>query len=120
MIWLYLYPENFALDCKWESKTMFQRGLDIFHDCEELNVSKKFDPLHEIDKLRTFLPLSNHVYVSTCYLADNILHDLLPTFKCLRVLSLSYYHITYLPDSFGNLKQLRYLKLSNTNIQKLP
>ncbi|KAL6326905.1 hypothetical protein AAG906_012181 [Vitis piasezkii] len=58
--------------------------------------------------------------VSTCYLADKVLHDLLPTLRSLRVLSLSHYNITHLPDSFGNLKHLRYLNLSYTAIKELP
>ncbi|KAJ9685557.1 hypothetical protein PVL29_017554 [Vitis rotundifolia] len=87
---------------------------------EEFDVSKKFDPLHETNNLRTFLPLDMPLDVSTCYLADKVLHNLLPTLRCLRVLSLSHYNITHLPDSFGNLKHLRYLNLSYTAIKELP
>ena len=96
---------------------------------EEFDVSKKFDPLCETDSLRTFLPLSmplegialtRHPKGSICYLADKVLHNLLPTLRCLRVLSLSHYNITHLLDSFGNLKHLRYLNLSYTAIKKLP
>ena len=57
---------------------------------------------------------------SSGYLANKVLHDLLPTFECLRVLSLSCYDITHLPDSLGNLKHLRYINLSHTRIKKLP
>ncbi|KAJ9685558.1 hypothetical protein PVL29_017555 [Vitis rotundifolia] len=87
---------------------------------EEFDVSKKFDPLHETNNLRTFLPLGMPRDASTCYLADKVLHDLLPTVRSLRVLSLSHYNITHLPDSFGNLKHLRYLDLSYTAIKELP
>ena len=96
-----------------------KRARHLSYNCEQFDVSNKFDSLHEIDKLRTFLPLRKST-TFTCHLANKVLHDLLPTFRCLRVLSLSYYNITYLPDSFENLKHLRYLNLSNTNIQKLP
>ncbi|CBI33200.3 unnamed protein product, partial [Vitis vinifera] len=69
------------------NKSMFVMH-DLIHDLAQF----KFDPLHDIDKLRTFLPLSK----PACY------------------------KVTYLPDSFGNLKHLRYLNLSNTEIRKLP
>ena len=81
---------------------------------------EEFDPLHETNNLRTFLPLDMPLDVSTCYLSDKVLHNLLPTLRCLRVLSLSHYNITHLPDSFGNLKHLRYLNLSYTAIKELP
>ncbi|KAL6326137.1 hypothetical protein AAG906_001012 [Vitis piasezkii] len=96
-----------------------KRARHLSYNCEQFDVSNKFDSLHEIDKLRTFLPLRKST-TFTYHLANKVLHDLLPTFRCLRVLSLSHYNITYLPDSFENLKHLRYLNLSNTNIQKLP
>ncbi|KAJ9685545.1 hypothetical protein PVL29_017542 [Vitis rotundifolia] len=103
-----------------KQKNFSKRARHLSYNREYFDISKKFDPLHEVDKLRTFLPLGMPAYASTCYLADKVLHDLLPTFKCLRVLSLSHYNITHLPHSFQNLKHLRYLDLSSTNIQKLP
>ena len=87
---------------------------------EEFDVSKKFNPVHETSNLRTFLPLTMPHGVSTCYLSKKVSHHLLPTLKCLRVVSLSHYHITHLPDSIGKLKHLRYLDLSYTAIHKLP
>ena len=95
------------------------RTRHISYICQEFDFSKRFDPLLKTHKLRTFqsLPMSSHWNSN---LADKVLHDLLPTFECLRVLSLSSYDITHLPDSFGNLKHLRYLNLSHTGIEKLP
>ncbi|XP_034704559.1 putative disease resistance RPP13-like protein 1 isoform X1 [Vitis riparia] len=103
-----------------QQKNVSKNARHLSYDREEFEISKKFDRLHEIDKLRTFLPLSKPGYELHCYLSDKILHDVLPKFRCMRVLSLSYYNITYLPDSFGNLKHLWYLNLSNTEIRKLP
>ncbi|XP_034703140.1 putative disease resistance protein At3g14460 [Vitis riparia] len=97
-----------------------KRARHLSYIREEFDVSKKFDPLYETNNLRTFLPLDMPLDVSTCYLAEKVLHNLLPTLRCLRVLSLSHYNISHLPDSFGNLKHLRYLNLSYTGIKKLP
>ncbi|TYG47994.1 hypothetical protein ES288_D11G387700v1 [Gossypium darwinii] len=60
---------------------------------------KKFEAFDQVNSLRTFLPL---------------------ILGYLRVLSLSGYRITELPDVFENLKHLRYLNFSNTHIKCLP
>ncbi|XP_059652640.1 putative disease resistance protein At3g14460 [Cornus florida] len=45
---------------------------------------------------------------------------MLPSLRCLRVLSLSRYQISELPQSIKNLIHLRYLDLSYTKIKQLP
>ncbi|XP_044472677.1 putative disease resistance protein At3g14460 isoform X2 [Mangifera indica] len=78
----------------------------------------KFQVLDEINCLRTFLPLPLGGHVR--YISDRVLSDLLPKLKNLRTLCLSKYYITEIPDSIGELRLLRYLNLSDTQVRCLP
>ncbi|CAL5382424.1 unnamed protein product [Camellia sinensis] len=69
--------------------------------------------------LRTFLPF-NTLNGLNCYLASNVPLNLLPKLRSLRVLNMSRYCITEVPNSVGDLKHLRYLNLSHTSIEELP
>jgi hypothetical protein len=80
---------------------------------------KKFEALNKVKQLRTFLPLEFSMMDNN--LTKKVPHDLLPKLRCLRVLSLSHYeNVTYLPDSIGKIKHLRYLDLSFTAVKRLP
>jgi hypothetical protein len=83
---------------------------------------KKFETLDKAKRLRTFLHFDMRSSKwPSYYLTKKVVHDLLPTLRCLRVLSLSNYkNITELPDSIGKFKYLRYLDLSCTNVNILP
>ncbi|XP_050284024.1 putative disease resistance protein At3g14460 [Quercus robur] len=86
-------------------------------------VPKKFKESYEAKNLRTFLglksPSTSNFRIN--FISTMEINDLLCTFKCLRVLSLSLYIlINVLPDSVGNLKHLRYLNLNGTFIKGLP
>ncbi|XP_059440953.1 putative disease resistance RPP13-like protein 1 [Corylus avellana] len=83
----------------------------------QFDFAKKFEPFFELKCLRTFLPLPCPSY---CYLTQNVHIQLLPELKCLRALSLSGYCIVEVPNSIGDLKHLRYLDLSYTEIRGLP
>jgi hypothetical protein len=80
---------------------------------------KKFEVLYKVKRLRTFLPLEFSMLDNN--LSKKVSNDLLPKLRCLRVLSLSHYeNMASLPDSIGKIKQLRYLDISFTAIERLP
>ncbi|XP_022747082.1 putative disease resistance RPP13-like protein 1 [Durio zibethinus] len=80
---------------------------------------KKFETFFEAKSLRTFIPF-DILMRDPYYISINILNDLLPRLKRLRVLSLKSYYITEIPDFIGNLRHLRYLDFSDTCIKGLP
>jgi Leucine-rich repeat (LRR) protein/GTPase SAR1 family protein len=89
---------------------------------KKIHSSKMFETLHKAKRLRTFLHFDLKGFNSPFYcLTKKVAHDLLPTLRCLRMLSLSHYqNITELLDSIGKFKSLRYLDLSFTNVKRLP
>ncbi|CAB4284377.1 unnamed protein product [Prunus armeniaca] len=58
--------------------------------------------------------------VRSMFLKCEVLDNILPRFKGLRVLKLEESDIDELPNSIGELKHLRYLDISATNVKKLP
>ncbi|KAL9992041.1 putative P-loop containing nucleoside triphosphate hydrolase, leucine-rich repeat domain superfamily [Helianthus debilis subsp. tardiflorus] len=89
---------------------------------EEFVTYEKFKGFTEAIKLRTFLATSVGEVESwrSFYLSNKIISDLLPELPFLRVLSLSNFKISELPESIGTLRHLRYLNLSRTSITHLP
>ncbi|KAF5775868.1 putative virus X resistance protein-like, coiled-coil [Helianthus annuus] len=83
---------------------------------------QKFEAFKGAKSLRTFLAVSLGVDKGWSYffLSNKILVDLLPSLTLLRVLSLSRFQITEVPEFIGSLKHLRYLNLSGTRIEVLP
>ncbi|KAJ9550086.1 hypothetical protein OSB04_022629 [Centaurea solstitialis] len=109
----------FRLDDKKDKnneKESFERFRHVSFIGEEYETYRKFKELEGAVGLRTFLPLS---YASR--LSNNVLSELLPQLRFIRVLSLRNHHsITELPRSIGTLKHIRYLNVSSTDIESLP
>ncbi|THG01464.1 hypothetical protein TEA_018602 [Camellia sinensis var. sinensis] len=80
---------------------------------------KNFEIIDKAKHLRTFLPFGLK-YRSGYNLASNVPLNLFQELKRLRVLNMSRYLITELPNSVGDLKHLRYLNLSYSHIKELP
>ncbi|KAL6288839.1 hypothetical protein ACE6H2_006349 [Prunus campanulata] len=110
---------------RWEGRESHEveRVRHLSYAREKKDVAVKFEPLKGAKFLRTFLSLSLKPYYSfeRYYVSIKVLHHLLPSLTCLRVLSLSCYaNVTELPDSIKELIHLRYLDLSNTAVETLP
>jgi Leucine-rich repeat (LRR) protein len=80
---------------------------------------QKFEVFNDLTCLRTFLPLMLPRR-GRCCLTSNVPLKLIPKLRRLRLLSLSGYRISELPESIGDLKHLRFLDLSHTKIRNLP
>ena len=83
------------------------------------DIFKMFERFHKTEHLRTFIA----VPVQKCldrYISYKVLQELIPRLRYLRVLCLSGYKIVEIPKEFCDLKLLRYLNLSKTDITCLP
>ncbi|XP_047161527.1 putative disease resistance protein At3g14460, partial [Vigna umbellata] len=82
-----------------------------------------FGNLIDSQKLHTFVQTSWRRYPPSmsCWRCNMSIDDLFSKFKYIRVLSLNgFLRFTEVPKSIGNLKHLRSLDLSYTEIEKLP
>ncbi|XP_028078188.1 putative disease resistance RPP13-like protein 1 [Camellia sinensis] len=106
------------LECQEQCKNI-KKARHSSYMRERWEGTKKFEIFDKAMHLRTFLPF-NSPYGLNCYLESNVPLNLLPKLKRLRVLDMSRYDITEVPNSVGHLKHLRYLNLSYTYIEELP
>ncbi|XP_071717778.1 putative disease resistance RPP13-like protein 1 [Rutidosis leptorrhynchoides] len=111
----YLLDDKMDVNGRNEAFEKFRHFSFLGHRHDEFN---KLKELHRSRHLRTFLPLS--VGWTPFVTLDDVLLELLPQLRLLRVLSLNRYSITNVPQSIGGLKHLRYLNFSSTNIRQVP
>ncbi|KEH18858.1 putative P-loop containing nucleoside triphosphate hydrolase, leucine-rich repeat domain, L [Medicago truncatula] len=105
--------------CRLECGNISKNIRHLSYNQEVRDIFMKFKNFYNFKCLRSFLPIDFSDF--NIHLSTKVVVDLLPTLKRLHVLSLSKYtNIFELPDSIGNLVQLRYLDLSSTNIGSLP
>ncbi|KAJ9558608.1 hypothetical protein OSB04_013222 [Centaurea solstitialis] len=103
---------------KNNKEVSFERFRHVSFIGEEYGTYGKFKELRGAVGLRTFLPLPLSPWTNFP-LSDNVLAELLPQLRFVRVLSLSHHSITEIPQSIDTLKHVRYLNFSETNIERL-
>ncbi|PWA98599.1 Disease resistance protein [Artemisia annua] len=100
-------------------------ALEKFHHFsfvrQQFGVYSKFKALQEARRLQTFIAISSNVDdCKSFHISEKVLLELVPQLQFLRVLSLSNYSITKIPQSIGSLKHMRYMNFSKTSITHLP
>ncbi|KAJ0716991.1 putative virus X resistance protein-like, coiled-coil [Helianthus annuus] len=101
-------------------KGMLEKYRHMSFVREKYVAYKKFEAFERAKCLRTYLATGEVGSWPGFYFSNKILTNLLPELPLLRVLSLSGFRISEVPESIGTLRHLRYLNLSRTWINHLP
>ncbi|XP_060967344.1 putative disease resistance RPP13-like protein 1 [Cannabis sativa] len=91
------------------------RHFSYMQECAKANDPKKFEELFKAKCLRTILWQQGSSQLKLLKI-----EHLDTSFPSLRVLSINDCYTTKLPNSIGNLKYLRYLKLDCEDIEEIP
>ncbi|XWS74553.1 hypothetical protein CRYUN_Cryun01aG0008000 [Craigia yunnanensis] len=106
---------------RMEGDRLMTMSKNIRHLSYDSALNDEFKNSISSKNLRTFIPFilppPHNTYRS---IPNNILLNLLPKLKFLRVLSLREFSMSQLPDSIGDLRHLRYLDVSHAKIKSLP
>ncbi|KAD6453267.1 hypothetical protein E3N88_07972 [Mikania micrantha] len=110
------------IEAKDNKERMLEKYRHLSFVREEFVAYNKLEAFKRSKSLRTFLATSVGVVESwnTYNLSNKIVVDLVSELPLLRVLSLSNFNISEVPESIGTLRHLRYLNLSRTQIKDLP
>ncbi|XP_056174970.1 putative disease resistance protein At3g14460 [Syzygium oleosum] len=88
---------------------------------QQFATSKSLKAYEGMKVLRNFMLLHDRFsWDDKFHISNKVLHDLLTKLKYLRVFSLCHCSMTEVPNCVGDLKHLRYLNFSYTNIKQLP
>ncbi|PON74342.1 LRR domain containing protein [Parasponia andersonii] len=117
------YSDEYS-DLQKTEKSIEDTGEEYFQDLisrRGANDPKKLEGLSEAKGLRTFLTLLESKSDKQWSLQiEHFLGSLLLTGSCLRVLAISGCNIIKFHESIGDLKYLKYLDLSFTQIEEIP
>ncbi|XP_076905870.1 putative disease resistance RPP13-like protein 1 [Bidens hawaiensis] len=102
-------------------KEMLEKYRHMSFVRENYVPNKKFEAFTRAKSLRTFLAMSVGVLDEwdRFYLSNKVLVNLFREFPLLRVICLSNFEISEVPDTIDTLRHLRYIKLSRTRITHL-
>ncbi|MED6133184.1 hypothetical protein PIB30_026256 [Stylosanthes scabra] len=109
---------HFRLEGSEKANRIGARTRHLSYSKSIYHISRKLQAFGGAQHLRTFFPICSNVVP---FNNDMELLIILPMLKSLRVLSFcSFQNLVEVPDSIGELIQLRYLDLSRTKIKSLP
>ncbi|KAL6277782.1 hypothetical protein ACE6H2_021383 [Prunus campanulata] len=98
---------------------------DLVHDLAEIVSKSKSKDSNDVRHMAQpsaskLQGIPKGIVVRSMFLEGEVLGNILPRFKGLRVLKLQEADINELPISIGKLKHLRYLDISGTRVKRLP
>lgn len=100
------------------SDAIGERTRHLSHIIADSSSYLNMNDVCKANRLRTFLQIQ--LFSTSIDSLHNMSNDLLMKLRRLRVLTLVGVYLYNLPGSIGELKHLRYLEVSDTNISRLP